>query len=527
MPRANEQPILYAERVGAWCVSQKSDHYRKRHGLYLTPVQVAHFMAKQIRIAGSHLRVLDPAAGSGILICAAVETLTERKNGPATLTIVAYELDPDLIAPLREVLRHLKQWCLANHSLELTISVEPKDFILARAEALGHLETSVPSEPDHEDFDIVIANPPYFKVGKLDPRAVAAASVVHGQPNIYGLFMAISAALLADRGELIFIVPRSFASGPCFRRFRTVFFRAVRPTDVHLFDSRRDAFSRDDVLQENIIFRGVREFNWSNTNKTTSLVCTASCGVNDIGCGNRRTIPIESALDVTSVDKVLRFPVTDNDDAVVALVDSWPNTLNSLGFEISTGPVVPFRAYKLISNDGLGCNTNVPLLWMSHVHAMSLHWPICHYKPEYIKRNGAKHLLVPNKNYVLLRRFSAKEQARRLTAAPYVAREFDVSEIGLENHLNYIYRPGEELTDDETWGLAALYNSRLLDTYFRVINGNTQVSATEIRAMPLPRHETILILGKAVRNLIDPLESLDRLVTRLVCADATKERTVG
>ena len=88
--------------------------------------------------------------------------------------------------------------------------------------------------------------------------------------------------------------------------------------------------------------------------------------------------------------------------------------------------------------------------------------------------------------------------------------------LGLENHLNYIHRPGGTLTLDETWGLAALYSSRLLDTYFRAANGNTQISATEIRAMPLPTHETILRLGQAVRHQPVPLHSLDQLLSSLL-----------
>ena len=69
-----------------------------------------------------------------------------------------------------------------------------------------------------------------------------------------------------------------------------------------------------------------------------------------------------------------------------------------------------------------------------------------------------------------------------------------------ENHLNYVHRPGGALSEDEAWGLAALHNSRLLDTWFRAVNGNTQVSATELRAMPLPAHGTNVALGQRVKR---------------------------
>ena len=515
-PKEGERPTVYADRVGEWYVAQKSDRHRKIHGLYLKPVLAADFMAGQIKVNKGKLRILDPAAGGGILCCAAVEELVFRDPKPDSIELFVYEVDEALIFPLDAVLAYLLEWCRDHFGVNVSVKVEATDFIVAHAEALHLYGELFPSRSRVCDFDIVISNPPYFKISKADPRAIAASAVVHGQPNIYALFMAVSAALLRIGGDFVFITPRSFASGPYFRQFRTVFFGMIRPSEVHVFGSRRDAFSRDEVLQENIIFSGVREERWYQGRANTPLVISSSRGVLDIGAPSRREVRTNAVLEFTSVDKVLRLPICDEDDDALALVDSWPSNLHRLGLNISTGPVVPFRATKLIDKEGTVPTSHVPFLWMNHVRAMQVTWPLNRHKPEYIGRCGAEALLVRNKHYVLVRRFSAKEEARRLTAAPYIAADFTIPEVGLENHLNYIHRPGGTLTEDEAWGLAALYNSRLLDTYFRAVNGNTQVSATELRAMPLPDRDTIIALGQRVKDLANPMDDLDALVVRMI-----------
>ena len=73
----------------------------------------------------------------------------------------------------------------------------------------------------------------------------------------------------------------------------------------------------------------------------------------------------------------------------------------------------------------------------------------------------------------------------------------------------------DEMNEDEALGLAALINTELLDTYFRVSSGNTQVSATELRAMPLPPREMIVSIGQRVRKQTVG-ESLDKIVRGVI-----------
>jgi adenine-specific DNA-methyltransferase len=121
-------------------------------------------------------------------------------------------------------------------------------------------------------------------------------------------------------------------------------------------------------------------------------------------------------------------------------------------------------------------------------------------KSQYIEYSDkSKSLLIDNKNYVFLRRFSAKGDKSRLIATPYYSEFTEHCKIGVENHLNYFYRLNGELNKVEVVGLAALLNSTLFDTYFRTINGNTNVSATELREIKFPPYKTIIEIGE---NLI-------------------------
>jgi adenine-specific DNA-methyltransferase len=145
----------------------------------------------------------------------------------------------------------------------------------------------------------------------------------------------------------------------------------------------------------------------------------------------------------------------------------------------------------------------VPLLSIHNVRPFATVWPIFKgSKPVAFRfAEAASALLLPARNYVLLRRFSAKEERRRLTASPYLPTGAERRRpVALENHINYVTHADRELSEAEVHGLVALFNSALLDSYFRVLSGNTQVNATEIRTLPFPDLRTIAQIGHRVAS---------------------------
>ena len=136
---------------------------------------------------------------------------------------------------------------------------------------------------------------------------------------------------------------------------------------------------------------------------------------------------------------------------------------------------------------------DVPMLWLQHVRPGAVDWPLDggFRKPQWLSAEAPVKLRVPNTNCVLLRRFSAKGDPRRLIAAPLLAGQLPGDFVGIENHVNVIYGAERDMTPEDAIGLATLLNSRLYERFFRTISGNTQVSASEIRGTRFPSRDRI------------------------------------
>jgi adenine-specific DNA-methyltransferase len=303
---------------------------------------------------------------------------------------------------------------------------------------------------------------------------------------------------------MCFIVPRSFASGFYFRRFRRRLHSVVRLDRVHLFESRRDAFKGDGVLQENVIAlysRAKRE------GPTVSI--SVSEGEHDLSDAWVQRVERTRVMGRDDRHSILFLPTSQDDLHVMDIFDGWSDTLASHGLGVSTGPVVPFRSTEHVAREP-GGNT-VPMLWLQHVRPGAVTWPLgdAFRKTEHIRADAPPKLLVRNSTYVLMRRFSAKEEARRLVAAPLLAGQLPGEVLGFENHLNFIHRPRGTMTRDEASWLTTLLNSQLFDSYFRISNGNTQVSATELRALPLPSPSALGAFAKSLK-VREEMKSHDR-----------------
>ncbi|MBA3986479.1 MAG: N-6 DNA methylase [Bacteroidota bacterium] len=511
-PLLNELPADYADRLGVIYTSKVTKEHKKENGQYFTPVEISRFMGELAGESGKTIKILDPGCGIGILSCALIEKLIIKFN-IEKIELTVYETDSNVLPYTEATLNYLNTW-LKTKNICLEKKILTDDFILANAAALEDSNISLFGEITFNKFDFIISNPPYFKLSKEDKRTKAAEKLVSGQPNIYAFFMGISARLLNETGQLIFITPRSFASGNYFRTFRKYFFLNTTIQQIHLFVSRKDTFNRDSVLQETMILKAIKSK--KEIKNESKIIISSSFGMLDLSEPKIKLYNQSELIDLTSTEKILHLPTTDYEEEIVNLFKSWKHKLKDFGIQISTGPVVAFRAKTFIRESfENGTVFLAPLYWLHNVLKMNTEWPIHKTgKGQYILIcPESKSLLIPNNNYVLLRRFSSKDDKSRLVAAPYFPKPLDSEFLGVENKVNYIYRPKGVLEKNEVMGISALLNSKHFDTYFRTFNGNVNVSATELREMPLPPLEIIKEIGnKIILNNIVSQTEIDDII---------------
>jgi adenine-specific DNA-methyltransferase len=511
MTRVNKKynlPSQFSEAVGYTFSGLTSEKHKKNIGQFFTPKLIADFMGDLAEPKTDRISILDPGCGTAILSCSLIERLV-FKTEINSIELTLYETDRNIIKETNKVLNFLTEW-LQTKNIRLTVEINQKDFVLDNASAFT--PNSLFNNQKVKKFDYIISNPPYFKIPKTDIRAVAAKELVYGQPNIYSLFMGLSAKLLKQNGEMIFITPRSFAAGNYFKAFRHLFFSEVSISDLHIFESRKKMFKNDNVLQENIIVRATKK---NNTRiKITVSECAERLNKSKISIFRR-----DELVDLKSKDKILFIPSNKKEAATINIFRKWKYTLNDYNIQISTGPVVAFRCKDFLREKGEINNLLSPLVWLHNIREMHFNFPLTKKgKQSYIiNSDESRKLLLRNKNYVLIRRFSSKDDKSRLVCCPYFSSNFNTDLIGLENHINYIHRPNGDLSDDEIWGIAALFSSSLFDNYFRTFNGNTQVGASELRQIKMPPLEKIIIIGNKVKVITQPQkQDIDRVINEVL-----------
>ncbi|MGM0167989.1 adenine-specific DNA-methyltransferase [Enterococcus sp. AZ135] len=463
-------------------IEKQSKTERKKIGQFFTSKETAEYMASLFDITNfgnkSSISILDPGAGSGILTAALIERL-ESECVINKVYITCYENNLDIINILVENLEFIKN----KSKIEIDYTIFRDNYLISQGLAF---EAGTP----FKKYDLVIGNPPYLKISKNSPEAVSMPSVCYGAPNLYFLFASMSLFNLKTNGQMVYIMPRSWTSGAYFKKFRDYFLSNGKLRNIHLFTSRDKVFDNETVLQETIIIR-VEKTNtdYPFISITTSKDSTEFDTIQNI------EVPYKTAV---SGDEKYVYLVTDNEELeVLSKIDKFDCTLLDLNLKMKTGITVDFRNRELLrkeSGDGI-----IPLFYSQHIKEGLVQFPIGK-DYEYVV-DGKPGLIQENKNYLFVKRFTSKEEKRRLQCGIYLSKNFpEYSHISTQNKLNFIDSVNNLIIDESlVFGLYVVFNSTIYDRYYRILNGSTQVNSTEINNIPMPKINILKYLGEKLK----------------------------
>lgn len=440
--------------------------HRSALGQFFTPSAVARYMASLLEFAKEgDVHLLDPGAGIGSLTAAAAQ----RADG-TKFRATCYELETQFHVELARTLAGLTN---------VTGVIENLDFI----ERAVRLSASGKSP----GYTHAILNPPYKKINTDSSHRLLTRKLGLETSNLYTCFLACTIALCRPGAQVVAIIPRSFMNGLYFKPFRYWLLDRVALTHIHVFDSRDRAFSDDEVLQENVILRMVV----GAEQGTVEVTASTDQRFNDT---RHRVCTFAEIVTPGDEERFLHVPTLGSPSS-----DGLPGaTLRELGLDVCTGPVVDFRLRNHICFEA--APGAIPLLYASHFAGGGFQWPRDGRKPNSIYRNATtEKWLMPKGCYVVLRRFSSKEEKRRVMAYLFDGSGLPGDVVGFENHLNVIHQDRRGLPPAVARGLVSYLNSQPVDDYFRVFSGHTQVNATDLRRMRYPSIKELEKLGRPKR----------------------------
>ncbi len=483
---------------------------RKRKGelgQFLTPAPVADFMASLFAPLPKVVRLLDAGAGAGSLTSAFVSHLCENNASVSAVEATLFEIDSLIQDALFKKMQDCQRIC-EKAGIQFSFAIHESDFIQEMSARLG--DSLFDMKP--LVFDAAIVNPPYRKISTDSAERRGLRHVGVETSNLYAGFIALIQRLLAPGGQLVAITPRSFCNGPYFRPFREDLLANLEFHRLHVFESRGAAFRDDSVLQENIIFHAVKGYKQPN-----KLVVSSSSGKHGDIVAEAK-IPFTEIVHKNDSEKFIHIPSASGHAGAKKVMDGLHATLASLGITVSTGRVVDFRlkdALRMKPEKG-----TVPLLYPCHFNGGTVHWPkLDARKPNAILNNDeTRPWLVKSGVYLLTKRFTSKEERRRLVACIFDPQDVDAEWLGFENHLNYFHADGHGLDRNLAVGLFVFLNSSVVDQYFRRFSGHTQVNATDLRTLAYPDRKTLQVMGSELKRLDEPQEKIDELVEKYIHA---------
>lgn len=466
-------------------IRNKVESDNVRLGRFFTKRDTAALMARMPSLDENKTAytVLDAGAGTGILSAAMVEEICKRAPNCRQIFLTCYENNKDYVALLEDNLERIRKKARHDYNVKMYYTVYEENYL---TESVNHYTVSLFDKiPDK--YDIIICNPPTHLVDKGDDEALAAGDVTQVKINAAYLFAKVASTHLEEGGQLVIMLPTAFASSTSLSTIRCQMRDRLALEKIHLFIGKKKNEKRAIPLKKSMILC------YANAPKPQTVTITTSTD-----SGKPQNTALLPALPYSFVvdesDGSLTLPKSVEDTGIVKYITAFPETLRSLGLKISTGLVIDSRCEGLIFTEPI--KSCVPLIRPAAIRNGQIRFPLP-IKHQYIAPSSST-LFQKNKNMIIIKRVPAKSDNRLLNTAVYMASQLpQYKYISTHNKVCFIDTKDKnsEMSARMVFGLFALLNSTIYDRYFSIVSKSSQISAKNLRDIPLPPRNIIENIG--------------------------------
>jgi adenine-specific DNA-methyltransferase len=436
-----------------------SPERRKQLGAYFTPPHLVAHVLSMLDSAGARLeasKVHDPAAGGAAFVVPLVRRIATRRRAEGVRPqAILKELRRSLSgAEIDGGLARVANALIVRALERLDIQVSAPLELVVKADSLK-LTT--------RQADVIVGNPPYGRVGRLNQRIYAQSfpDVTGGQINQYALFLRRSLDLVSREGLICLVLPTSFLQGPEFTNLRKAIRARAEVVRIDLIDSRTGLFL--DVVQDTCVLllrRSADEVRGAGLARCQVL--HADGRVEHLG---------SMACPADGGPWLLPTPG----------LPAGGETLADYGYRCSVGYLVRNRQRDRLS--GMDENGRYPLVQAASIRPDG-RFILSTQKPCFVKADAQSRYIVRSP-CVAIQRTANKKQSRRINAAAVpseVLDEFD-GLVG-ENHVIFVHAVGSPRVPPES--LARLLNSRPVNQRWSAMSGTISLSSKLLAALDLP-----------------------------------------
>lgn len=518
IPKLTPRPSFLVDQFASWLAARPASEaafwlssafaswipgaQRQENAMFFTPPRLAERIIDNLLAHGASLegqRWHDPAGGGGAFLT------------PLALRMARYGLARGW---RREVIASHVCESLSATELDPVLACLSAEFVkIALCESLGpwnDVDKLAPQviaanslKSPTVQRDVIVCNPPYRKLKAEELAAFEPffGSVIAGQSNLYGLFMAQCIELARPGGLIGLLTPTSFQSGHHFEKLRRHLLKSAELRQIDFIHERFGVFLDVEQNATATVFR--------RRNQGTGFL-TEPTAVTRIERGEVEYIG-EAALHSSGP---WLFPRRSDDAQLLACASRSGGRLGNYGYLVKVGGYVAYRDLRktLKAPSSTNAERVFPLLCSGDLRrGRTIKHGTHHSKrglPLFVKNSVASPRQSVENPCAAIQRLTSADQPHRIVAS-VVPRKFvdDWGGVIAENHVLLILEAPAQAVKLAPRLLVQLLNSEPIDRVFRALSGVSNVSTFELNNLPLPEPDFLigLMRSRGLNALTDEL----------------------